>query len=44
MLKNGQLSPVSVTTGRQTELMTEILAGDIQPGMEVVVDIITGAK
>jgi hypothetical protein len=24
--------------------MTEILAGDIQPGIEVVVDSITGAK
>jgi HlyD family secretion protein len=44
ILKNGQLSPVSITTGSTSGLMTEILAGDIQPGMEVVVDIITGAK
>ena len=44
ILKNGQLSPVSVTTGSTSGLMTEILVGDIQPGMEVVVDIITGAK
>ncbi|MBI5075446.1 MAG: efflux RND transporter periplasmic adaptor subunit [Nitrospirae bacterium] len=43
-LKNGQLSPVSVTTGSTSGLMTEILTGDIQSGMEVVVDIITGAK
>ena len=44
ILKNGQLSPVSITTGSTSGLMTEILAGDIQLDMEVVVDIITGAK
>lgn len=44
ILKNGQLSPVSVTTGSTSGLMTEILTGDIQPGMEVVVDSITGVK
>ena len=44
ILKNGQLSSVSITTGSTSGRMTEILAGDIQPGMEVVVDIITGAK
>jgi HlyD family secretion protein len=44
ILTNGQLSPVSITTGVTSGLLTEILAGDIQPGMEVVVDSITGAK
>jgi HlyD family secretion protein len=44
ILKNDQLSPVSVTTRSSSGPMTEILAGDIQPGMAVVVDIITGAK
>lgn len=44
ILKNGHLSPVSITTGSTSGLMTEILVGDIQPGMEVVVDIVTGAK
>jgi HlyD family secretion protein len=44
ILRNSQLSPVSITVGSTSGLMTEILAGDIQPGMEVVVDIITGAK
>ena len=44
ILTKGQLSPVSITTGATSGLMTEILAGDIQPGMEVVVDIITEAK
>jgi HlyD family secretion protein len=44
ILKNGQLSAVTVTTGATSGLMTEILTGDLQPGMEVVVDTITGAK
>lgn len=44
ILKNGQLSSVSITTGSTSGRMTEILSGDLQPGMEVVVDIITGAK
>jgi HlyD family secretion protein len=44
ILKNGQLSSVSVTTGSTSGLMTEILAGDLQLGMDVVVDTITGAK
>ncbi len=44
ILKNGQLSPVYITTGSTSGDMTEILAGDVRPGMEVVVDIITGGK
>jgi HlyD family secretion protein len=44
ILKNGQPSPISVTTGATSGGMTEILAGDIQPGTEVVVDTITGVK
>jgi HlyD family secretion protein len=44
ILKNGQLSSVNVTTGAKSGLMTEILAGDIRPGMEVVVDTMTSSK
>jgi HlyD family secretion protein len=44
ILKNGQLSSVNATTGATNGLMTEILTGDLQPGMEVVVDTITGGK
>lgn len=44
VIKDGQLSPVSITTGATSALMTEILAGDIRPGMEVVVDTITNSK
>jgi HlyD family secretion protein len=44
IIMNGQLSAVNVTTGASSGLMTEILNGDIQPGMEVVVDTVAGAK
>ncbi len=44
ILKNGQLSSVSITTGSTNGGMTEVVAGDIQPGVEVVVDVISGGK
>jgi HlyD family secretion protein len=44
ILKNDQISPVSITTGSANGGMTEVVAGDIQPGMEVVVDIISAVK
>jgi HlyD family secretion protein len=44
ILKNGQLSSVSITTGATSGIMTEILTGDLQPRMDVVVDTITGTK
>lgn len=44
ILRNSQLSPVSVKTGETGGGVTEVLAGDLQPGMEIVVDMITSAK
>jgi HlyD family secretion protein len=44
ILKNGELTPVSIKTGSTNGGMTEVVAGDIQPGMEVVVDIISEDK
>lgn len=44
ILENGQLSPISITTGSANGGMTEVVAGDIQTGMEVVVDTISGSK
>jgi HlyD family secretion protein len=44
ILKDGKPSPVSVTTGATSGGVTEVLTGDLQPRVEVVVDIITGAK
>jgi HlyD family secretion protein len=44
ILKNGQISPVSITTGSTNWGTTEVVAGDIHPGIEVVVDIISGGK
>ena len=43
-LNNGKLSPVAVTIGSSNDGMTEVVAGDIQPGTAVVVDTMTAAK
>jgi len=44
VLKNNQPSPVSITVGSTNGGVTEVIAGDIQPGMAVVADVVTGAK
>jgi HlyD family secretion protein len=44
VLKNNQPSPVSITVGSTNGGLTEVVAGDIQPGMAVVVDVVTGGK
>lgn len=43
-LKNGKLTPVSITIGASNGGVTEVTSGDIQPGTEVVTDVITGTK
>ncbi|MGV8058107.1 MAG: efflux RND transporter periplasmic adaptor subunit [Smithellaceae bacterium] len=44
ILKNGQLSAVSITIGAANGGMTEVVVGDIKPGMAVVVDTISTVK
>ncbi len=44
ILKNNQLSPVSITIGSSSQGLTEVVAGDIRPGTPVVVDVLAGAK
>lgn len=44
ILRNGKPSPVSVTTGATSGGVIEVLTGDLRPGMEVVSDIIGGAR
>ncbi len=44
VLENSQPSPVSITVGSTNGSVTEVVAGDIQPGMAVVVDVVTGSK
>ncbi len=44
ILKDGKPSPLTVTTGATSSGVAEVLTGDLQPGTEVVVDIIAGAK
>lgn len=43
-LKDGQFSSVAVTIGSANGGMTEVLSGDIKPGMAVVVDTISSVK
>jgi HlyD family secretion protein len=44
ILKDGQLSAIPVMIGSTDGSMTEIVAGDIEPGMAVVVDTISVGK
>lgn len=39
IVKDRQLIPVLVTTGETSGALTEVVSGDIQPGMEVAVDV-----
>jgi len=43
-LKDGQLTAVSITIGSANGGMTEVVEGDIQPGMAAVVDTISAVK
>jgi len=43
-LINGQLSPVSITTGSANNGMTEMTAGDLKPGMALVIDTVSTGK
>lgn len=40
ILKNNVLSPVSITTGEASGGLTEVVSGDIEPGMDVVTDYV----
>jgi HlyD family secretion protein len=42
VLKDGKLVPVTVMTGATNGVLTEITGGDLQPGMDVAVDVIFG--
>jgi HlyD family secretion protein len=44
IVKENQLSPVSITVGSTAGGVTEVVAGEIQPGMAAVVDVVTGTK
>lgn len=43
-LKDGDLTPIPVTAGMTDGIMTEIVSGDIEPGMELVVGIMSAKK
>jgi HlyD family secretion protein len=44
VMKAGKLSPIPITVGSSSGGMTEVVAGDIQDGMAIVVDIVGGTK
>ena len=44
ILKDGWPVAVPVTTGSTSGSLTEVIAGDLQPGMPVIVDIVTEGK
>jgi len=44
VLRNNQLTAIPVAIGSTNGSWTEVVTGDIRPGMEMVVDVITGGK
>jgi HlyD family secretion protein len=44
ILRGGAPAAVQVKTGSTSGALTEVIAGDLQPGMEVITDIMTGGK
>jgi len=44
VMKSDKLVPIPVITGSTNGGVTEILAGDVSPGMNVVVDVVAGGK
>jgi HlyD family secretion protein len=44
ILREGAPAAVQVTTGSTSGALTEVIAGDLHPGMEVITDIMTGGK
>jgi len=44
ILKDNKISAIPVTIGSSNGNVTEILSGDIKPGMDVIVDITAGSK
>ena len=41
---NGQPKPVSITTGVTNGTMTEVIGGDLQPGMQVITGQLSGTS
>jgi len=43
-LRDGKLAAITITTGATNGIMTQVTAGDIQPGMKLVIDTETKEK
>ncbi len=44
ILRDKKLIPVAITVGESNGGMTEVVSGNLEPGMVIVTDIVTGAK
>lgn len=44
ILRDGQPAPISVTVGASDGRMTEVLKGDVQPGMDLITESLSAAK
>ena len=44
ILRDGRAEAVVVTTGASNGLVTEILSGAIEPGMDVIIDTVAGDR
>jgi HlyD family secretion protein len=44
ILRNGQPSPVAITAGASDGRRTEVVKGDLQPGMQVITESLSSAK
>jgi len=42
IVRNNQLVPISITRGLTDGVLTEVVKGELEPGMELVTDIETG--
>jgi HlyD family secretion protein len=44
ILKEGRPSPISITIGSTDGTMTEVTAGEIKPGMQLIIDQVKGSR
>jgi HlyD family secretion protein len=43
-LRNGAPVPIAITVGATDGRVTQIVAGEVEPGLDVIVDVAAGAK
>ena len=43
-LRNGEPVPIAVTVGATDGRMTQIVAGEVEPGLDIITDVALNAK